>query len=594
MKQFIKRKSFVFMFFPAFFFLVFSEIEAQVATPKSDLKPVDDVQKVQPEKLKGVPSIAPKYKFDNKKLPDLGRSGVNMLSQRPISLKQAIFRGLENNIDIEVIRQDIKISKLELKATSSFYEPRFIGQSLLRRATTPDISIFSPNTTMTNNVLNNRLRYQAFFKKLGTSYAAELNNQRLTTDNPISILSPQNNASFKISITQPLLRGLKFDNQRRLIGIAKRKLSLTDTQFRQKAIEVTLSIQHAYWDLAFALKNLQVQRDGVRDAKRQLEHSKRLVANGVLAPVDVVAVETQVANIEQNVYLALERLNRTENLLKNLISGNRNDEIWSYALVPTDSIKLNVPQTTLKDALELALNNRPELESNRAASDINEIDQKYFREQSKPQIDLTFEYTSSGISGSFNNNFRFPFPPTECQANPSSGACRFSLEALNSSVRQSAQNFTQNLWRDITRNRYPTYQIGVTVDFPLFGDRKTEANLGKALAQAKKINYRRRQLEQLIQMDVRNSLQSVTTAKSRLRSASIARENSEKQYASEQRKFRSGLTDTYRLLDRQTALMKARSAEIRAQTELNKSIAELQRATGNSLKANNVETKLRK
>jgi len=93
---------------------------------------------------------------------------------------------------------------------------------------------------------------------------------------------------------------------------------------------------------------------------------------------------------------------------------------------------------------------------------------------------------------------------------------------------------------------------------------------------------------------VRNALQFVRTAEARLRSASISRENSEKQYESEQRKLDSGQSDIYRVLERQTALTTARSNELRAQTELNKSIADLQRATGNSLKANNVEPVLKK
>jgi hypothetical protein len=47
------------------------------------------------------------------------------------------------------------------------------------------------------------------------------------------------------------------------------------------------------------------------------------------------------------------------------------------------------------------------------------------------------------------------------------------------------------------------------------------------------------------------------------------------------------------VLERQTALAVARGNELRAQTDLNKAIAELQRATGNSLTANNVTVTVR-
>ncbi len=622
MKQFNQKISYAFIFI-IFALISFGEVKAQDAMPTptptppvvekiiieatptppivdktdSSLTDGDAEKNVQPENLQGVPAIAPGYESQERDLPDLGRVGVDMLSQKSISLKELIVKGLENNIDIEVTRKDVEIAEFDLQAADGFYEPRFTGQTFFERATFPNLSVFSNNKTTTTNSIVGNARYQGYIREFGTTYFAEINNQRLTTTNPISILSPQNNTSFVLGISQPLFRGRRFDNQRRLIEIAKRNLSLTDTQFRQKAIEITANIQRAYWDLAYALKNLQVQRDGVRDAKDQLAHNRRLVENGILAPIDIVAAETQVANLEQNVYIALEQVNRSENILKNLVAENKDDEIWNKALVPTDSVKLDTPRTTLNDALALALDNRPELELNKVAGDINELDQRFYRDQAKPKVDLTATYTSSGISGSFNNNFSSPFTPTVCQTAPTSVACQAALDNFNTTVRQNASTFTggtQSTFTDILLNRYPTYRVGVTFDLPLFGNRTTKANLGKSLVQSDRIKLQREQIEQAIQVDVRNALQSVRTAEARLRAAAVSRENSEKQYASEQRKLDEGFTDVYKVLERQTALMNARSAELQAQTELNKAIAELQRATGNSLKANEVETRLRK
>ena len=128
---------------------------------------------------------------------------------------------------------------------------------------------------------------------------------------------------------------------------------MTDTQFRQRSIEIIANVQRAYWDLTYALRNLQVQRDGVKDAKDQLEHNKRLVDEGQLAPIDIVAAETQVANLELAVYDALETVNRAENTLKNLIAQNKNDSLWAQSIVPTDPVDLDAPRTTLPEALRL-------------------------------------------------------------------------------------------------------------------------------------------------------------------------------------------------------------------------------------------------
>ena len=364
-------------------------------------------QNVQPENLKGVPPIAPAFESEDRTLPDLGRVGVDMMEQKPLSLKEAIALALENNKDIEVTRQNVRIAEFDFQSASGFYEPKFTGQTFYERATVPNISFFSPNVTDndSSSIVGNA-GLKAYIPKFGTVFDATVNNQRVASNNPISILSPQYNSGITFSaLLSRFFADAVSINQRRTIEIAKRNLSLTDTQFRQRTIDIIATVQRAYWDLTYALRNLQVQRDGVRDAKAQLEHNKRLVDEGQLAPIDVVAAETQVANLELAVYDALEVVSRAENILKNLISENKNDSLWTESLVPTDSVELDAPRTTLPEALTLALQNRPEIEINEAQKDINEIDQRFFREQTKPQIDLVASYTTSGVGGSLNPNF---------------------------------------------------------------------------------------------------------------------------------------------------------------------------------------------
>lgn len=583
--------------YTAIFIALFIGAGAAVAqTPTPTPVPsaaVKDTQDVQPEKLEGVPAISPNYRSDDRSLPDLGRVGVDMTDQQPLTLAEAITQALENNKDIEVTRKNVRIAEFDLKAARGAYEPRFTGQTNYERSTVPNVSIFSSNRKTTQGSFIGNASVQGTLKPFGTVLSAGLNNQRLTTNNPISILSPQYNTSLSFNVTQPLFRGRSFDQPRRAIEVAKRNLSLTDTQFRQRTIEIIATVQRAYWDLTYALRNLQVQRDGVKDAKDQLEHNKRLVDEGQLAPIDIVAAETQVANFEQSVYDALNAVGVAENSLKNLIAANRNDRIWGRSVTPVDSVDLDAPVTTLSQALDAAMQNRPELEINQAQKDINALDQRYFKELKKPQIDLVAGYTTSGIGGSQNPNFSSPFSNTcdpKLQTPPEYQACILRLGQQQANI----DSLTGNPYGGLFANRYPTFKVGVQFNLPLFGDKTSRAQYGRSLVEGERLDTQREQLEQNIQVDVRNALQSLRTAEARLRAAAIARENSVKQYDSEQRKLDNGQSDIYKVLERQTALTTARSNELRAQTELNKSIADLQRATGNSLKANNIEARLRR
>ena len=572
--------------------IVTTDVKAVPDVTPSTLPTVDDSQNVTPDNLKGVPKIAPNYESADRSLPDLGRVGVDMTMQKPITLREAIALALENNKDVQVTRQNVRIAEFDLQSANGYYEPRLTGQTYYERATVPNISFFSPQITkVTNNSIVANAGVTGYVPRFGTVLNAAFNNNRVTSSNPVSIISPQFNSGFTFSVTQPILRGRRFDQPRRTIEIAKRNLSLTDTQFRQRTIEIIAGVQRAYWDLTFALRNLQVQRDTVKDGKDQLEHNRRLVNEGQLAPIDIVAAETQVANFEQAVYEALNTVTVAENALKNLIAQNKNDTLWTASIVPVDSVDLDAPNTTLPEALDAALENRPELELNTVQKDINQLDQRFYREQNKPQVDLIASYTSAGVGGSLNPNFTNPLLAS-CAASPTQAICSSgaaSQQTLLQSVGGAGSSFT-----DILTNKYPTYRFGVQINLPLLGDKTSRAQLGRSLVEGERLQTQREQIEQNIQVDVRNALQTVRTAEARLRSAAISRENSEKLYASEQRKLDAGQSDIYKVLDRQTALTTARSNELRAQTELNKAIAELQRATGNSLKANNIEARLRK
>ena len=559
-----------------------SESLAQSPTPTPA---PSDVQNVAPENIKGVPEVAVKYSSDVRSLPDLGRVGVDMTDQMPLTLREAIELALENNRDIEVARKSSTIAEWDLRGTGGIFQPRLSGQSYYERATTPNVSIFSNNQKTTQGSFIANATVQGYLPRFGTVLAGTFNNSRVTTDNPISILSPQYNSSLGFSLTQPLLRGRKFDAGRRTIEIAKRNIELTDTQFRQRSIEVVAAVEKAYWDLAYALRNLQVQRDGVRDAKSQLEHNRRLVEEGQLAPIDIVAAETQVANFEQAVYDALNIVNTTENVVKSLVSPNRNNSIWQKALTPIESVDKEIPRTSLIEAMDLAIGNRPELGINKVQKDINLLDQRFYRDQKKPQIDFTAGYTSAGVGGSQNPGFNPTFPGPCTTVPPDPVGCAQQQENL--------ALLTGSPFRGVFANRYPVLRFGINFNIPLFGDKTASAQLGRAKVEAERLDTLREQIEQGIQVEVRNALQSVRTSEGRLRAAAIARENTAKQYESEQRKLDEGQSDIYKVLERQTALAAARSNELRARTELNKAIAELERATGNSLKANDIEAKIK-
>jgi outer membrane protein TolC len=547
-----------------------------------------------------VPPVAPDFRAPQKPMPELNRVGVDMNNQRPLPLREALSMALDNNKDIEVARENVRIAEFDLQGAHGVYDPRLSTQAFYERIESPISSFLSggQNGSTTQTDFTGTLRLEGQTPVLGGSYRLDFSSVRLNTNNQFVALNPQYPTTLNFSYIQPLWRGLKIDNSRRQIEIARKNLSLTDAQFRQRAIDTITNVQRAYWDLVFSLRSLQVQRDAVSVARTQLEHNKRMVNEGQLAPIDVVAAEAQISSYEQRVFGALEEVSRAENNLKNLIAKDQKSDLWAQSIVPTDPVDLAAPDVSLADALKTAMENRPELQQSQVLKEINQIDQRYFKDQTKPAIDLVGTYGSSGLAGAVSTAGVNPFTASSLQVRQRVDELSLlaGLEPLPIVPPQTFSpdllgGYSQSL-QNLLANRYGNFKVGVQISLPL-RNRTAEANLGRALVEGERIGTQREQLEQTIQVDVRNALQAVRSSQARLRAALSTREANEQQFASEQRKLDAGQSTTFLVLERQTALTESRGLELKAQTDLNKAIADLQRATGNALSVNSIVVRVR-
>lgn len=516
------------------------------------------------------PPVAPDFRGPVRPLPSSERVGVSNADQLSLSLEDAVEMALRNNNDIDASRNNVQIAEFNLRGARGIYDPLIEGQSYYDSTSTPTASVIGGaiNGSVTQTRYFGSAGLSGFSPFQGGSYAARFDSSRVTTSNTNATLNPQFPALLTFTYTQPLLRGRRFDNNRRLIEIARKNLSLSDSQFRQRAIEVIAAVEQAYWNLAFSLRNLQVQIDAVKQARTQLESNQRLVDKGVLPPIDLVAANAQITLFEQNVFAAQEDVTRSENTLKTLMLADRTAGEWSRAITPVSPVDLDPPRIGLEVAVAEALKGRPEIVQFTASEEMNAIDERYYRNQTRPQVDLFASYTAQGLAGS----------QTPAAINPTTGESRVPPNLVGG-YRSSLGN--------LIAQDYPSYRVGVTIGLP-WGNTVAKANLGRTLVEKNRIANLRAQAEQVIEAEVRNALQALRSAEARLASAVAARDSAEQLYQSEQRQFQAGTTTFFVVQQRQTELISARGRELQAQTDLNRAISEFQRAIGSTLEANNV------
>src|SRR5690606_6881813 len=125
---------------------------------------------------------------------------------------------------------------------------------------------------------------------------------------------------------------------------------------------------------------------------------------------------------EQAVYDALNMVAIAENNLKSIITAKRTDAIWSRSITPVDPVEIPAPRISLTEAMTAALENRPEMDAVSVQKEMNAIDQKFFRNQTLPQVDIVAGYTSAGVGGALNPSFNNPLT-RGCLENPTLPEC---------------------------------------------------------------------------------------------------------------------------------------------------------------------------
>jgi HAE1 family hydrophobic/amphiphilic exporter-1 len=507
-----------------------------------------------------------------KEVPVPARIGI--LGETRMPLAEAIERVLKNDPDLRIARIAREQAGYEVTAAQGAYDPVLGLKAYSSRAVSPVASILGG--TATGKLTQKEINVTPLVSGLtawGGSYQFNWSNSRQQSDSQFLTLNPQYPTTATLNITQPLWRGLRFDANRYRIGVARANQRLSREQLRQHVIEqVTMAI-NAYWELAYAWNNYQVQTEAVRLAEQQYESNRRQVEQGILAPVDVTAAQTQVATFQQSLFAAQQTLTVAENNLKMLMLPDRSDLMWSTALIPETRPDTGPTALPLRDAVNQALASRPELAENRIALDVNSLDVRLNRDQAKPQINAFANLSATGLAGTtlppgenpFGSSFPITIPPTPA----------IFVGGLGQSL------------GTLAGGNFPTAQVGVQISLPL-RNRTAQAQLANSEADGRRLKALRDQVAMAVEADVRNALQAAVSAEARLSAAVLARRSAEDQYDSEQRQFQAGTSTVFLVLQRQTDLIAAKSREVRAQADVAEAKANLDRATGNTIQAQGI------
>jgi HAE1 family hydrophobic/amphiphilic exporter-1 len=526
------------------------------------------------------------------------RVGVGV-RQAKLSLEEAVQLALRNNLEIEIERTNQASAREAIPGARAYLDPVLRFQPSTEKRQTPTSSVLAAaDGKVIESFFNSSLSYRQRINWQNLSFHGDFDTVRQSTNNPFVSLNPFITPRLTFGVSLPLWRDRETDRDRTELILRRKQADISDVEFELRVIDVVARVEQAYYDLVAAREDLTVAAESVDLAREQLDRTKRLIGGGSVAPVELAAAEAELERRKDNYFSSLTQLNLTENNLKLLLAGGRDQDIWKDEVVPTTTNRAEIPSTAkveLAMLVQQAIAKRVELRVITLRKDINDTQRNLAANQRKPAVQLNASYLNTGLAGT-----------ALAAQNPFSSFNLLLLERVNTLSKAAGlaplegsfgggvpSDFVGGYGQSLSNlfsGRFQTIQAGVSFDLN-FRNSAAESALAQAAAAERRLNLLRKQTEQAIEAQLRNAMQSIETSQQRMLAAEASARAAKEKLDSEVRLFQTGESTNFFVLTRQNEFSDSRRRAVLATLEYNKSVARLTFALGSTLESHQIRLK---
>jgi outer membrane protein len=475
---------------------------------------------------------------------------------RRLTVDEAVAMALEHNLGLRADQISPQIQDLNVASARAAFAPiLFSTVRTISNQSPPESFLAGASETITDDRFNSNVGVQQNLPWGGGNYQVSWSGARRETT-AFTSFNPQLSSGLNAQVTQPLLRNFRIDGLRQQILLNTTQRDIADVQVRQSIAQTGRLARNAYWDLVFAIAQHQVQVQSLELARESLRNNRTRVEVGTMAPIDIVEAEAEVARNDEAVIVAEANIRSVEDRLRALIMDPSAEDFWTSRIEPTDPAILREARPIDVDAaVANALQNRTDILQTKKQLESADINIRYFSNQRLPDVNLEATYNLVGLGGTelvFDQSGGFP-PPVIGQSNRGFGA----------------------VLGDVFRNQFPSWTLGVTIGYPI-GRSQADAGLARARLQDRQSRVSLQNLELQVTTAVRDAGRQVNTNLKRVQATQVARQLAERRLEAEQKKFNVGMSTTFLVFQAQRELALARTNELRAVIDYNRSIVDFE------------------
>jgi outer membrane protein len=527
-----------------------------------------------------------------------------------LSLDDAIALALENNLDIAVQRYTPWLDQMSLLLARSGANGRLAfdpNVTAAINATDQTIPIANPlfsgvglSTTgiassIQNHTTNFNFGYTQGFVS-GTQAQVTFDNSRSSSPSSFNLYNPALQSTLAVTLTQPLLNGFGYVANARYIIEAKNTVKVGEWQFKLAAISDITTTADDYWNLVYARQNVKVEQQTVGVDQQLYNENKDKLNIGTMSPLDVLTAQSQLASDQQQLVVAQTLQLQDETKLLTDITKNPLDPLLrNIEVVPTTPIHISdiTGNPAIEDLVQQAWQNRPELQEQSLNLKNAGVEVAATRNALLPSLNLVGEYSTTGLGGQrLNETVTTAATPTPDTLEPVMAGGAIVPNEYVGMYEQSISATTvpggvSDAWDSLIRSRFPTFEVGMTLNLPVH-NRAAQAANGTALLNQRQEQVSYQEEKNTIYLAVRNALIAVTQDRAAVSAAATARKLAQETFDDEEKKYRLGGSTSYNVVLRSRDLTAAETTELQDQINLVEAELALDQAMGRTLEAHNI------
>lgn len=472
-----------------------------------------------------------------------------------LSVDDAVEIALRRNLGLIVERYTREQTDQAVLANLGIYDLNLNGEA--SASSRSSLSLSSLNGSESEQqVLNGDVSQ---LLPVGGTFSLGFANSRTKDNSANQSFNPGYNAGLSFTYNQPLLRNFgRFSTERDLL-VAQNNNLQSRSEFQRQVISTVQRVINAYWSLVGARQQLIVAQESLDLAKQLQERNRIQVDVGTMAPLELVQSEAAIASNEEQIIRAQQAVGDAEDVLRQLLNLPAGP-LWQAEIRPTTDPVMDRVQINLDEAIQAALDSRPEIQRQQLAVAQADIESQYARGQMKPSLDLRLSYNSTGTGGN------------QAVRDPVTG--QLTGEVISGGYGDA---FSQATGLDFTG-----WSARLLFSYPL-QNRAARARSTSADIVLTRERVALDELRQVTLTEVRQAARRVDTAAKSIDAAMVSREFQLKNLDAQKKKYENGMSTNFEITRIQQDVTQARSNVVTAVVNYRTALAEYYRVTGRLL-----------